>query len=173
MVLDIRDVLQVNATVITGILILLTITSFTGKQQNGSNTFFDQFIIISTIVIMIPFSISALLSLQNSVKQIMVEGTYEKDIYYYKSQFDKDTNSLTELIKLVNGDKDVFTDQQKLDYQRLTKQIQRHEKSLQKMTRSKYGLVSGRPSNTSIVSMWIGFLLLTVLMAVAAIIKIS
>jgi hypothetical protein len=54
-VLEDKDIIQVDATVIVGVLILLTLTNITGYAKQAS------VIAVSTIVIIIPFGLSAVL----------------------------------------------------------------------------------------------------------------
>ena len=66
MPLETSDILQINATIITGILILLTVSSL--ADPTGT---VDTLRKISTIIIIIPFTISALLSLQRNMRKLL------------------------------------------------------------------------------------------------------
>ena len=75
MVFDDNDPIQANATIISGVLILLTLTSFSGNfvTDSSSNQLLDKVMIAST---MIPFIVSTILLLNLRLNEVNFIGYF-------------------------------------------------------------------------------------------------
>ncbi len=66
MVLQDRDIIQINATVIAGVFVLLTVRIFAGALPEHVEQFFKAFYVAS---IVIPFAVSAIITIIGSLSE--------------------------------------------------------------------------------------------------------
>lgn len=162
--LDSGSVLQINATVIAGILVLLTISSFAEQAHSDRiklDTEINKFKNISAIVIIIPFALSAVLTLYGRFHKIIHLTRYS--LYIHR----KHTESLHDLQMKLKGSQSVLEDSV------IQEQIEQLEKKYEK-ERSDLMLSHefDNPSPFSIICMIVGFGLIVALLSAMSILTL-
>ena len=173
MTLETGDILTIDATVITGILILLTVSSFAQGQED--DTFIDDFRKISTIVIILPFGASAFFTLGGKLFQIKswnyhrisIYGKYDEaryrlmrkyelsDMDHYDILKDRSHNIPFDVVENYKKELDELEKNEDHDFSKLTNDYQIEV-----------------PSTLSIILMLAGFILITILMSVTVILEV-
>ena len=157
MPLETSDILQINATIITGILILLTVTTFadpTGK--------IDILRKISTIVIIIPFTISALLSLQRNMRKLLFVRYLSMDRQELTYRLDEIERHISDASRNQGGNYP----------HKLSEDRDKILNRLRQIDESKEEINIDHPSRLSLIFMYFGFVILTALMSFAVIYEI-
>lgn len=179
MVLDTSSVLQIDATIITGVLILLTVSSFAGASQSN-NDFVTNFRMISTLVIILPFSASAVFTLIGRMKQLY---QLYRELNTVEQNILKKMKELESELKKLQDEQDKLVDRKSTNphWERLEMKIiniSNHMKQLEQQHKeaesdSLQYFDMDHPHPLSIILMISGFGLIVLLLSIIIVLELS